>query len=404
MDRDVPGSDADPVGQGADSASRFAEEVIHQVEGVEVLLFGMPDRIWIKGPDLRFVYANEMFARDVSTVPEELVGKRDTDIWGPEWGGRFEAEDRAVMERGEAIQVINDRGSRTLKIPVMDASGRPAALVLVATNPGWWEPSLATATAWTSLVLSSADAIVGVSREGMVSRWPPGAEALFGCKAAEIQGRSILELAAPGAREAFATQLARAAAGEIVRGHETHCRLKSGQELYASVTVSPVLDARGSVLSLSLTAQDITHRVRMEQDLRRALSELAESHDELGRITYTARTEERGPGSHYDEIETVARRLREDPYHDRDFKAIAAELHISYGHFRGLFRRYLGRSPYDYLLLWRMRKAARALRDDDGPIKAVAAEAGYGNAAQFSRLFKKMIGISPKQFREAARA
>ncbi len=404
MDAGGPGLEVDGVAQGADSVTRFAEEVSHQVEGVRDVLFAMSDRVWIKDTDLRLVYANEMYARDMGTVPERLVGKRDTDIFGAARGAQFEAEDRAVMERGEVVRIITETGICKLKIPIMDAAGEPVALVLVATIPGQWEPGLATVTAWTSLVLSSADAIVGLSKEGTVSRWPPGAEALFGCTAEEIQGRPVAELAAPGEREDFAAQVARAAAGEVVRGHETRCRLKAGQELYVSVTISPVLDVQRRVLSLSLTAQNITPRVRMEQDLRRALFELAESHDELGRIAYVAPAGERAPRPHCAEIETVARRLREDPYHDRDFRAIAAELHISYGHFRGLFRRYMGRSPYDYLLLWRMRRAARALRDDERPIKAVAADAGYGSAAQFSRLFKKMIGISPRQFREAARA
>jgi PAS domain S-box-containing protein len=404
MDTERPDSEADAVAQGAEGTTHFAEEVSHQVQSVHDVLFAMSDRIWIKDTDLRLVYANEMYARDIGTVPEELVGKRDTDIFGAEQGSGFEAEDRAVMERGEVVRDITETGICKLKIPIMDAAGKPVALVLVATIPGQWEPGLATVTAWTSLVLSAADAIVGLSKDGTVAHWPPGAESLFGCTAAEVQGRPVIELAAAGEREAFAAQVARASAGEVVRGHETRCRLKSGEDSYVSVTISPVLDMERRVSSLSLTAQNITERVRMEQNLRRALFELAESHDELGRMAYVAPSSGQSPKPHCAEIETVARRLREDPYHDRDFRAIAAELHISYGHFRGLFRRYMGKSPYDYLLLWRMRKAARALRDDDRPIKAVAAEAGYGSAAQFSRLFKRMIGIPPKQFREAARA
>ena len=98
----------------------------------------------------------------------------------------------------------------------------------------------------------------------------------------------------------------------------------------------------------------------------------------------------------------MARELRENPASDFDFGIVAERLHMSLGHFRRLFREYVGDSPHDYLLLWRMRKAADMIRTGGRPIKAVALELGYDDPAQFSRLFKKKIGVPPSHMRRPA--
>jgi transcriptional regulator GlxA family with amidase domain len=66
-----------------------------------------------------------------------------------------------------------------------------------------------------------------------------------------------------------------------------------------------------------------------------------------------------------------------------------------------LFKTHVGRSPHAYLLLWRMRRAARELRATDRPVKAIALEAGYPEQAQFSQVFRRVIGVPPSEFRRA---
>jgi len=84
-----------------------------------------------------------------------------------------------------------------------------------------------------------------------------------------------------------------------------------------------------------------------------------------------------------------------------DFEKEARKAGLSYSHFRRLFRQSVGRSPHDYLLLCRMQAAAEALKEFHRPVKEIAFEAGYDDPAQFSKLFRQKIGLSPKQFRAA---
>lgn len=104
---------------------------------------------------------------------------------------------------------------------------------------------------------------------------------------------------------------------------------------------------------------------------------------------------------HEDAIQAVASRLREAPCEDVDLRDLAASCHLSYSHFRRLFREQIGAAPLDYHLQCRMRWAARQLQDPVRQVQDVAAAAGYRDPAQFSKLFKRKIGLSPQQYRQS---
>jgi transcriptional regulator GlxA family with amidase domain len=65
------------------------------------------------------------------------------------------------------------------------------------------------------------------------------------------------------------------------------------------------------------------------------------------------------------------------------------------------FRKLVGRTPIDYLTLWRMT-VARRLLGKGRAVKSVAAQIGYDNAAAFSRAFSRVTGQPPRE-RDAAR-
>jgi AraC-like DNA-binding protein len=101
------------------------------------------------------------------------------------------------------------------------------------------------------------------------------------------------------------------------------------------------------------------------------------------------------------ELSELNAAILENPYQEVNFELEAERMGLSYSHFRRVFRIYAGWSPYDYLLRRRMQRAARELRETDRQVKDVAREAGYDDPAQFCKLFKKKIGLSPARFRTA---
>jgi len=68
----------------------------------------------------------------------------------------------------------------------------------------------------------------------------------------------------------------------------------------------------------------------------------------------------------------------------------------------GRFTGVIGMPPMQYLARWRMQLAASRLSDKTVKIFTVANEVGYESEAAFSRAFKRIVGATPRQWRERA--
>jgi AraC-like DNA-binding protein len=93
--------------------------------------------------------------------------------------------------------------------------------------------------------------------------------------------------------------------------------------------------------------------------------------------------------------EEVGRRLVE-PW---DLDALAAACHMSGEHLRRLCQRELGRSPMQHLAFIRIQRAKQMLESTDEKMEAVAQDVGYENGLAFSRAFKRVVGMSPSEYR-----
>jgi AraC-like DNA-binding protein len=65
------------------------------------------------------------------------------------------------------------------------------------------------------------------------------------------------------------------------------------------------------------------------------------------------------------------------------------------------FNELVGTPPIQYLIRWRMAKAARLLRSSRQPLNRIADAVGYESEAAFCRAFKKEFGITPGKWRNA---
>jgi AraC-like DNA-binding protein len=63
-----------------------------------------------------------------------------------------------------------------------------------------------------------------------------------------------------------------------------------------------------------------------------------------------------------------------------------------------LFKRYAHQSPWQYVLRLKMRDAAQRLQSHQVLVSDVAYEFGFHDPFQFSRTFRRVLGISPRQF------
>jgi two-component system CheB/CheR fusion protein len=120
-----------------------------------------------------------------------------------------------------------------------------------------------------AVVESSADAIFSKDFDGTIRTWNRGAERLYGYGRDEAVGQSVKMLAPEDRGDEWTKIMATLARGEHVEQLETEHVRKDGQRVVVALTVSPMRDSDGKVVSASVTGRDITERKRAEETLRR---------------------------------------------------------------------------------------------------------------------------------------
>lgn len=96
--------------------------------------------------------------------------------------------------------------------------------------------------------------------------------------------------------------------------------------------------------------------------------------------------------------------LHSDPMRPWTVNELARETGLSRSTLAERFTDYVGIPPMQYLQKWRLQIAASRLLGSTAGIAAIAADIGYESEAAFSRAFKRMIGQSPADWRNAKTA
>jgi AraC family transcriptional regulator len=74
---------------------------------------------------------------------------------------------------------------------------------------------------------------------------------------------------------------------------------------------------------------------------------------------------------------------------------------LSPHHFSLVFKNTFGTTPHQFLLLQRVEKAKRLLASGGQSIGEAALEVGFSNQSHFTRMFRRLIGETPREYRQA---
>jgi PAS domain S-box-containing protein len=132
-----------------------------------------------------------------------------------------------------------------------------------------------------ALLSTRADAIVAADREGVIRFWNPGAERIFGHRAADAIGQS-LDLIIPerlrqrhwaGYGRTMQTGESRYGDGDML---SVPARRNDGATVSIEFTIVPLKDEAGHMVGMAAIMRDVTERFEEMRSLKRKLSGAAQ--------------------------------------------------------------------------------------------------------------------------------
>ena len=78
---------------------------------------------------------------------------------------------------------------------------------------------------------------------------------------------------------------------------------------------------------------------------------------------------------------------------------LAERLQLNPTFFCRAFKQSTGLSPHRYLLVQRINRAKEMMKDQKRPLTEIGLDCGFGSLSQFSIVFKRITGVSPRSYR-----
>ncbi len=317
-------------------ARRATRDLRTQLSFTQQLLEAIPNPVFFKDAEGRFIGCNRAFEDYIGFTRENLVGKTVYDIAPKDLADRSHAADKALYEipgtqSYEASVIFAKDGSRHdvlfNKATFFDNTGVVAGLVGVIvdiTQRKQLEANTRESNERLRAVISAAPvAIISRDFDSRIRMWNPAAERMFGWREEEVLNTAT-SIVPPELREETLDHRQRAQMGESIWIEETQRMHRDGHLLDCSVSITPVYDAEGSVTGTMVTIADISARKTAERALRESEERLRLAMDaaQMGMWYWECDTDS---FSHSDGLGTLFGRRPHEP--SIDYRQLQERLH-----------------------------------------------------------------------------
>lgn len=92
--------------------------------------------------------------------------------------------------------------------------------------------------------------------------------------------------------------------------------------------------------------------------------------------------------------------IEQNYQNDVSIEDIASFCGLNRNYFGKIFKNTIGKTPQEFLLSYRMAKAAQLLKETKLSVTNISTMVGYQNPLHFSRAFKSIYGYSPRNYRQ----
>jgi len=251
----------------------------HEANVLQALLHNIPDPIYFKDRDHRFVAVSMTKAEHWQTTPEDLIGKTDFDFFDEATAEQAHTDEQQVMETGQVLlgkeEVVtypdgSQRWYSVTKAPYYDAEGEIVGIVSISrdiTDAKLAEARLRDSEEkYRGLSENLQDVIVQVSLEGVLRYVSLAIQRLTGHDPEALLGQPATDFVVEEDRARVARALKEAAEGQPAQDMEVEVLAADGRHLPVEVTTFPIVE-EGEIVAFQCVLRDITGRKQAEERL-----------------------------------------------------------------------------------------------------------------------------------------
>jgi PAS domain S-box-containing protein len=247
---------------------------------LELLMDNIPDSIYFKDLQSRFVVVNAAKAKRVRMSPEEMVGKTDFDFLPEEEARRAFEDDQFILKTGQAL--VNkierltgfsgdERWVSVTKIPWRDASGQVIGTMGVSRDITSWKRAEAELARdhelLQALVQSVPDSIYFKDSEHRFVLVNKAKADHWGVSPETMLGKTDFDfLPRVQAEAAFSDETVIMQTGTPIVDKVEKITGSDGSERWVSVTKLPRRDSSGMIIGTMGISRDITARVKERKE------------------------------------------------------------------------------------------------------------------------------------------
>jgi len=251
------------------SRDKLAEEIAERIKAEKALhlseskhrelIKNIPQKIFYKDKDSRYILCNESYASDLGMTPEELVGKTDYDLYPKELARKYREDDKSVLSSGTIREVdekyIKDGKEaqvHTVKTPVKDGNGDVTGLFGIFWDITYRKQSEKEILELSKFPSENPNPVLRVKKDGTI---------LYANKS----GRALLDFYGLETGRIMPPDLKRDIEEISRTGRNSILELKIYDRIF-EIAVTPV---KGSDY-VNMYGRDISERKRSEEELRKS--------------------------------------------------------------------------------------------------------------------------------------
>jgi len=244
----------------------------------------LPQNIFRKDRNERFIFANSRFCETVGVPLDSLLGKTDFDLFPAELAKKYQSDDQKVMSDGQSVRQtecnVTPDGAvhwvEVIKTPLKDASGAAIGIQGIfwdVTERKRLEDALAYERDLLQALLDhSPDVIFFKDPQSRFVKVGRSAVRWYGvADETELVGKTVLDFWPEArARALHEEEQEMLKTGRPIINKVEKLSRNDGNSTWASVTKIPIHNRSGETLGLVGVARDITQLIEAEQALREA--------------------------------------------------------------------------------------------------------------------------------------